>query len=80
MTSTRAGTVAISMTWLCAVALAVHALLVGKLALGYVSWLAGFLAFMLVRDVIAYSALRFPLHAVASDSKAPSLPLEGRLD
>jgi hypothetical protein len=65
MTSTRAGTAAIALVWLCAIVLVGFALFVGKLALAYVSWLGGFLAFMLVRDVIAYSALRYPLQAAA---------------
>jgi hypothetical protein len=71
MTSSRAGTAAISMTWISAFVLLVRALFFGELALASVSWFAGFLAFMLVRDVIAYTALRFVVQVPASDPGAP---------
>jgi hypothetical protein len=44
----------------------------GQLALAWVSWFAGFLAFMLVRDLIAYTALRLVAQAPASERAAPS--------
>jgi hypothetical protein len=66
MTSSRAGTAAISITWISGLLLFVLATFFGQLALSGVSWFAGFLAFMLIRDVIAYSALRFVVQAPAS--------------
>ena len=72
MTSSRAGTAAISMTWISGFLLLVLALFFSQLTLAGVSWFAGFLAFMLVRDVIAYTALRFVVQAPASDRAAPS--------
>jgi hypothetical protein len=71
MTSSRAGTAAISMTWASGFVLLVLAMFFGQLALAGVSWFAGFLTFMLVRDVIAYTALRFVMQVPASDPGAP---------
>lgn len=72
MTSSRAGTAAISTTWVAAFVLLVLAMFFGQLALAGVSWFAGFLAFMLVRDVIAYTALRFVMRVPGSASGGPS--------
>ena len=72
MTSSRAGRAAISMTWISGFLLLLLALFFGQLTLAWISWFAGFLAFMLVRDVIAYTALRFVVQAPASDRVVPS--------
>jgi len=72
MTSSRAGTAAISLTWISGATLLILALVFGKLTLAWLSWFAGFLAFMLFRDLIAYSTL--PAVAEAPPSKRARIP------
>jgi hypothetical protein len=72
MTSSRAGTAAISLTWISGATLLILALAFGQLTLAWLSWFAGFLAFMLVRDAVAYTALPAAAHAPPSESARPT--------
>ena len=63
LTSSRSGKTAISVGWICALVLLVIAILFRQNSQIAASWFAGYLAFMLFRDAIAYSALRYVLAA-----------------
>lgn len=63
LTSSRAGRVAVAVTWVSAIVLLVLAMFFGQRSLAAASWFSGFLAFMAVRDAVAYTAL--PVAALA---------------
>ena len=52
------GKMAIAIGWLCGVILLILAFVGGAGPVAIARWLAGYLAFMLMRDVVAYPALR----------------------
>jgi len=66
LSATRDGKLAIAMGWVCGIALLVVSLGTRQVVLA--KWLAGYLTFMLLRDVVAYPALR----SIAAVSLQPS--------
>jgi hypothetical protein len=71
LTSSRAGKGSSLMTWLSASVLFVIAMLFGQVILGCVSFLAGFFAYMFVRDLITYSVLHLVAAEAASSANLP---------
>jgi hypothetical protein len=59
MMSSPQGKWAIRLSWVCAVLVFALAMIFRAPVAVLASWLAGYLAFMLVRDAIAYRSLRF---------------------